>query len=148
MRRARRWAIRSSWRDNSMSSVTFQAIPENCELLKQARTNRDIAEYLYFLYTLSGPVVENTETDPKQWKHTDAERYFYQAARELFTAEPGLEKRFLYVDGLRWDAIIYLLSDERRNESELYKKSRIYQAFFGSELLNSAAFRTEPTHAG
>ncbi len=131
-----------------MSSVTFQSLPEDCDLLKHARTEPEMAENLQFLHKLAGPVLEKTDPDPNQWLHSEAERYFYETARNLFAAQPDFEKRFLYIDGLRWEAIIYLLSEDRRHGGQKNAGSPIARAIFGSEPLNPEAFRDIDIQSG
>lgn len=113
----------------------FQAIPEDCELLKHAREDREIAEMMQFF-----DMFAKDEGHPE----TPLETYFDQSVKELIQLHPGLDKRYFYAGSRTYDAIVYLLSPQRRQEETFESdQSHIKKAIWGSEHLHPEAHATQ-----
>lgn len=124
------------------TEASFQAIPEDCELLIRARQEQEIAENMQFFK--SGGTWE-----PDSWgKPSPDEQYFYDAVQELIRAHPGLEKRYFYAGARTYDAIVYLLSPARREEEWGSDQSLIKKAIYGVELLHPEARATQGVPIG
>jgi hypothetical protein len=115
--------------------VRFQAIPEDCELLKRARQDRELAELTQFF--------DGTDTPLYETRTKSVEIYFINAVKELFTQRPGLVDRYLYAGGRKFDQIIYLLSPAARTEDSKSDHSLIKKAIMGSERLHPEAQATQ-----
>lgn len=122
--------------------ASFQAIPENCELLIRARQEREIAEDMQF------SLMEATEEPNPRYERSPEEQYFYDAVQELIRVHPGLEKRYFYAGARTYDAIIYLLSPARREEEFDGDQSLIKKATWGVELLHPEARATQGVPIG
>ncbi len=117
--------------------ASFQAIPENCELLIRARQDRKIAEDMQF------SLMEATEEPNPRYERSPEEQYFYDVVQELIRAHPGLEKRYFYAGARTYDAIVYLLSPARREGEWDGDQSLIKKAIYGVELLHPEARATQ-----
>jgi hypothetical protein len=113
------------------SEASFRAIPENSELLKRARQDREIAELMkcFNMYV--------TSELPPLYKPSPPEEYFASAVQDLIRAYPGLEQRNFYAGTRTYDAVIYLLSHARRSKAWLIEddQSLIKKAIWGIEPL-------------
>lgn len=112
--------------------ASFQAIPEDCELLKQACQDREIAEHMQFFEQY----VRREFPHPLYQQNT---LEFIDAAKALAQAHPGLVERYFYAGARTWDCIIYLLSPERRAGNFKNDRSLINKAIRGTELLHPDA---------
>jgi hypothetical protein len=110
----------------------YQAIPEDCDLLKRARRDREIAEQLQFFddYATGEWVI----TAPDMLDH-----FLVHACEELARKHTGLTDRYFYAGSRMFDAIVYLLSPVRRHEAPDPDESLIYKAVYGSERLHPEA---------
>ncbi len=122
--------------------ASFQAIPENCELLIRARQDRKIAEDMQF------SLMEATEEPNPRYERSPEEQYFYDVVQELIRAHPGLEKRYFYAGARTYDAIVYLLSPARREGEWDGDQSFIKKAIYGVELLHPEARATQGVPIG
>jgi hypothetical protein len=118
--------------------LRLQAIPEDCELLIKARRDREVAEQMEFFNAWA------LEIHRSGWKpETPLEIYFFDAVQELIRQRPSLIQRYFY-DGPRgWDALIYLLSPERRARNSKGDNSLVNKAIKGSEPLHPEANATQ-----
>lgn len=124
------------------TEASFQAIPEDCELLIRARRDRKIAEDMQF------SLMDATEEPNPQYVRSPEEQYFYDAVQELIRVHPGLEKRYFYAGARTYDAIIYLLSPARREGEWDGDQSLIKKAIWGVELLHPEACATQGVPIG
>lgn len=127
--------------------ASYQAIPENCELLQQARLNRDLAEWMqHFNYFTRGMLSPHPSQEVIS---------FREAVQQLVSADAGLIDRYFYAHGRNYDAIIFLLCSARRIRREalrFHKVKRggylIVKAVRGSELLHPDARATQGNPIG
>jgi hypothetical protein len=120
--------------------LIFQAIPENCDLLANARRNQEIAEELTFFHTYA------TGTHRPGWTpETPLEIYMDTAIKSLIQTHPQLIDHYLYASKRAYDMIVYLLSAVRRAEraGRFVDTSPINQAIYGSEKLHPLASATQ-----
>jgi hypothetical protein len=110
----------------------YQAIPEDCELLKRARQDRETAEQMQFFNDYA--TGEWYSTGPDMLDH-----FLVQACEELARKHTGLTERYFYAGSRNFDAIVYLLSPVRRHEAPDPDESLIYKAVYGSEHLHPEA---------
>ena len=118
--------------------LRLQAIPGDCELLRKARHDREVAQEMEFFYAWARGIHRTG------WKpETPLEIYFFEAVQELIRERPGLIQRYFY-DGPRgWEAIIYLLSPESRAGNSKGDNSLVNRAIKGSEPLHPEAYATQ-----
>lgn len=86
----------------------YIAIPEDCELLVRARQDRDIAELTTFITWLGVENYQGRLPDHPNWL------YVFNMAQNLYREVPGLGHRYYKPKSRYFDAILYLLSPERR----------------------------------
>jgi len=119
------------------TEATFQAIPEDCELLARARADTEVAELMAFFNSYA------IGRHPFGWQpKTSAQTYFNSAVKALIQQRPGLVQRYLYA-GRKYDMIVYLLSEERRKGNRDTDTSLIHKAIWGSERLHPVARATQ-----
>jgi hypothetical protein len=114
----------------------FQAIPEDCELLKYARHEYDIAEMMEFFNHYA-----NKETRREFFPSQIAP--FVEYVDALVSTNPTLPERYFYAGGRNWDKILYLLSPARRAGEYTNDQSLIYKALKGCERLHPDANATQ-----
>jgi len=121
-------------------SLKLQAIPEDCELLIKARSNREIAEWLQFFHLFA---------DGDDYPPDDSAGVFvYEAVQTLVRQRPGLIQRYFY-DGPRvWDAILYLLDVENWPNDWSNDTSLVNRAINGSEPVHPDANATQGNPIG
>jgi hypothetical protein len=114
----------------------FQAIPEDCELLKLARKEYDIAEMMEHFDQYANPEKPHPRLSPES-------EAFSNLVQPLAKKYPDLYQRYFYAAGRNWDTILYLLSPARRIGNHENDQSLIRQAIKGSELLHPDARATQ-----
>jgi hypothetical protein len=108
--------------------ASFQAMPENCELMIAARQNREIAEQIQRIH--------NFMTDSVDWFFDPVDVELYYRVQKILLEHPGLSDRYFYAGRRTFDAIVYLLSPQRRAGQYGDDSSLIRQAIYGTERLH------------
>ena len=116
--------------------ASFQAIPEDCELLARARRDLGVAELMQFFHNWA---VE--EYKGRRFDNDPNWLFVFTAAQGLIRKYPGLGQRYYCAWGRKFDAILYLLSPERRAHKtrHSYDGSLIDKAITGCEPLHPMA---------
>jgi len=78
--------------------MKYQAMPEECDLLKRSRQEPEFANPLEFFSSIAR---EGAKSADAVWQD------FSTAAQQTIQQYPGLETRYLFW-GRRWDAVYYL----------------------------------------
>ncbi len=108
--------------------MTYQAMPE-CPLLQRSRQDPELGSLLEFFSSIERGAI----TSEQPWLS------FAEAAQQTIQQHPGLETRCL-AWGRRWDALYYLLSENRRQDQPQPEPSPdlslIEKAIFGGTILH------------
>jgi hypothetical protein len=121
----------------------YQAIPEDCDLLARARSDRETAEWMEFFHaTVVSKATQASAETPEEIAITSA-------VLALAQERPGLIERYFYAGNRRYDHLVYLLSPaRRRNEFAENDHSLIHKAVHGSERLHPEARATQGRSIG
>lgn len=115
--------------------ASYQAIPEDCELLARARQDEEWAEALQFFHGIA-----LRGTNDRMWMAQFPE--FALAVVALVEKNAGLKDRYFFA-GRAFDLILYLLSPERRERKYQEDQSLIRKAIYGVERLHPEALATQ-----
>jgi hypothetical protein len=113
----------------------FQAMPEDCDLIRTARQDREIAELTEFFQNIVKG--RDTQLSPDKWDE------FVVKAQKVLAERPGLGDRYFNKGARMFDAIVYLLSPFRRTGEYENDPTLIYQAIYGEEPLHPEAKATQ-----
>ena len=116
----------------------YQAMPENCDFLRRARTDREFAEVIqsFDKYALGKGTL--FDDDPPY------RREFIAGAQALEKQFPGLASRYFYAGSRCFSMIRYLLSPSYREEPKSVPDNGfIRQAIYGTERLHPEANATQ-----
>ena len=117
--------------------ISYQAMPEDCGLLQQARSDAEFGAKLEFFKTYASPsytLIKGFTIDPRYSE-------FVRAAQTVAVEHPQLEQRN-YDLGRHWDMLYYLLSERRRTGKPRDWSHWVEQALFGGDVLNEATQTT------
>lgn len=118
--------------------LSLQAIPEDCELLKLANKDREIAEKLQF--------IEIAIDEIEQWLISDypATKLFAKMLLPILETKPRLQSRYFYGGRRCYDIIEYLLCEERRcNDQKHSEQCMIQIAIHGNTAVHPKAKTTQ-----
>jgi hypothetical protein len=120
------------------TEARFQAMPEDCELMRAARQDREIAELIEFFesYATGDDDDFRRKNDPKFVE-------FMELVQQTVGDYPDLAERYFYAGARTYDAIVYLLSPARRAGQFQNTSDLIYQAMYGEERLHPTAIATQ-----
>jgi hypothetical protein len=119
--------------------ASFQAIPEDCELMIAARRDREIAEIMQFVNWYA-----TNEKLRRRYENAPDTKEFIHKLEKLLRDKPDFVHRYFYAGGRTYDAIDYLLSPARRGEVEPENDSSlIHEIIYGQERLHPDAIATQ-----
>lgn len=115
---------------------TLQSIPHNCGLVDAARTNPEIGEFLE-LFGFADVSFE----DLKFRAGDEVFARFVAEVKVIREANGGIEDRRLNI-GNRWDALLYLLLEERRDGGRVGEYTWQSRAICGGDIIGTSISST------